>query len=427
MKKRMNFLGLLLVFLTILSVFLAGCECKEWIAEKMNKDGGDDDPEPIEAKYPSRIIGMVKAAGGNPIIGAAIALKADLFLLDTVSNGDGSFSGDVEIGAGSDWGGTHAAITVSKSGYKTYSFNMDMLIGRQYNVIVTLAETGSAEEGSWILGPGNISVSGSVESSEGGPIEGATIELMEEAKNGFTIKATSDSAGNFSGDAGTIGICQPTKCRLWIEKEGFVGNIYGKEITINPGTNSLGKFTLISPNVHLVGNVKSSAGQAISSAQLLMICNSGALCSGFVSTPVNSDADGSFSLSGLTSQTVEIKLSATRLGYYNYTKNMVINPGETYQLGTIFLEIDPSENVHISGSVKTSGGTGIAGVTVNSYDLYFSTLTDENGHFEIWEPFSGPSRNIRIYVHKDGYESYSETLTVSGGGDYTVNAVIDPI
>jgi len=120
------------------------------------------------------------------------------------------------------------------------------------------------------------------------------------------------------------------------------------------------------------------------------------------------DGNGYYSISGLTASN---SIFVTKVGYKQVRKSLTLS-GDAQ----LDIQLDPLEKYTLSGVVSEQTPTGLVPVegalVTGSWD--YPVTTDENGMFDIpGGLYESDNYDYSVYVIKDGYQTYTKTLTVS--------------
>jgi hypothetical protein len=131
--------------------------------------------------------------------------------------------------------------------------------------------------------------------------------------------------------------------------------------------------------------------------------------------PVYSQADGTFSI---TVPAGTYTLTFTKGGYQTKKVPVDCTAGDVTGLNVVLMPV-----AVITGTVTdTTTGKPISGVTVKA-DTAYSTTTDTNGFYRL-EVLGG---TYTLAFTKDGYTTYTRTLSVESGASYIVDVSLSPV
>ncbi len=285
------------------------------------------------------VTGKVNLNSGTAAVGATVTLTGG-DLVNTVTlttNSTGNYTSTwIPIGK--------YTLTVSLSGYASQSVPVTVPNGTVTVPLITLSP-GTASTGT---------ISGTVTSSEGSPLSGATVSYS----GGSTATNSSGSYTLTNVPAGAI--------MLTASAGGYQSSTQSVTITANNTTTA--NFSLAPSTVQtgsISGQVLNTSGAAISGA---IISYSGG------STTTN--ATGSYSLAGIAVGTVTLTAAAT--GYQSATQsvavtanttstaNFTLTPASTTATVTGRLSNISNNDTIVGGTVSFSGGT----TTTNSAGTY---------------------------------------------------------
>ena len=311
---------------------------------------------------------VVTAATGAPVAGAVVTV--DGTLNSTVTDAAGNFSLNQPAG--------NFTMTVVKSGFLP-----------ETTTAFTLAPGANIAVGTVKLSVAPSTIAGTVVSSLGGNVAGATVSL-----SGTSATASTDSSGKFSITlpAGTF--------TATISAGGYTSQTTASFTTQSGQTYSLGTITLAAIPATVTGTVTSSTGGAVAGATVTAIggpsgaSNGGRFAAQAVNNTTTTDASGNFTLS-LGAGTYTISIAKAGFGTTS-TSEITLGPGSTFSTGTIV--IDPFGT--ISGQVVTQAtGAPIANATVTVTGSVNSVNTDATGHFSLQQPPGSYS----IHVSASGF------------------------
>ncbi|HKS23575.1 MAG TPA: carboxypeptidase regulatory-like domain-containing protein [Thermoanaerobaculia bacterium] len=297
---------------------------------------------------------VVTAATGAPVAGATVTV--DGTLNSTTTDASGNFTLNQP--------GGNYTMTVVKLGFlpeTTTAFTL----GLGANVAVGTVRLSVAPS----------TITGTVVSSLGGNVAGATVAL-----SGTTATASTDALGRFI-------IIQPAGTyTATITAGGYVSATTASFTTLSGQTYPLGTITLTAIPATVSGTVTSSTGGPVAGATVTAIGGpSGARAPGrFAASSTNStttDASGNFTLS-LAAGTYSFTIAKTGFGTTT-TADVTLGAGTTFSTGTIV--IDPLGT--ITGTVVSqTTGSPVVNATVTVSGSVNSTSTDSNGRFSLQQP-----------------------------------------
>ena len=297
---------------------------------------------------------VVTAATGAPVAGATVTV--DGTLNSTVTDANGNFSLNQPAG--------NYTLTVVKLGFlpeTTTAFTL----GAGANVAVGTVKLSVAPS----------TITGTVVSSLGGNVAGATVAL-----SGTTATASTDSLGRFT-------ITQPAGTyTATITAGGYEALTTASFTTLSGQTYPLGTITLTAIPATVTGTVTSSTGGAVAGATVTAIGGpAGARAPGrFAAQSTNStttDASGNFTLS-LAAGTYSFTISKSGFGTTT-TADVTLGAGTTFSTGTI--TIDPLGMI-TGVVVSQSTGSPVVNATVTVSGSVNATSTDSNGRFSLQQP-----------------------------------------
>gem|GEM_PF-1150526 len=311
---------------------------------------------------------------GNPVAGATVSTNGSR-QTTTDANGhyfwidlpDGSYTVDVSANGGELTGSNTASVAI-----KTVA-----------TCNVTLA-------------PPNGSISGTITSSLGGGLAGASVSIP-----GYSA-VTTDGSGHYS-----IPNVAPSSYTVTASKTGYDNNT--GSATVTPGNDTVCNITVTAQPGAISGKITSSVG-------------GGALSSATVSIPgygsVQTDGSGNYTISNVTAGTYTV--TASKTNYNNNTApNTVVNPGAT--TSNVNIALAPI-NGSITGQV-TSGGSALAGATC-SIPGYTAVTTDANGNYTISNVVPG---TYSLSVTKSTHYGWSGNVTVNPNAATTQNVSLNAV
>lgn len=235
-------------------------------------------------------------------------------------------------------------------------------------------------------------VRGTVTSSQGTPVPGATVSAVDE--NGDVIRATTtNDTGEYTlvANETTVDI-EATAVRSTTDVEENVTIVAG-------GTQSV-NFTIEPEQGTLAGTVTDGEGSPIEGATAEVVDG------GIVVASTQTNADGEFAFD-LPTGTYDLQVSADGVGTGRYTDLEVSTDETTVQnvtVGTVAGEITDAED-----------GTVIENATIELLDssgVVASTITTENGEYII-ETFEG---DYTLRISATGYKTVERAVTLTASG-----------
>ena len=301
--------------------------------------------------------GLVKNcdASGPPVQGALISIAGKT--ATTGSTGEFTIPG---IPAGMN------TLTISKAGFDTRTYNVDMFADYGGDALFTLTA--------------NYSLSGKVQSLTGPPLEGASVEIGGQS-------ALTDSTGAFS----LTGIPGGGTSDLSVSKAGYY---YQVDTHYPLYSNQSGLvFTLTPIQYPMSGTVLagSATGPALEGATVA-IAGQTAMTNGA----------GAFSIPGISVGTYTLTISRT--GYLTKTITNYVVSGA--QSGLVFFLVPSPTDFSMSGKVLAGSATGpaLAGATVAIAGK--TAVTDRSGTFKIAKI---PAGSYTLTVSLKGYLTTTTT------------------
>jgi len=330
---------------------------------------------------PPRVSGSVKTTDGQGIEGVVLTLSGSQGSATT--DASGNYSSQVTSG----WSGT---VTPQKTGY---SFSPS---SRSYTN-VTLDRTGEDYTASLMT----FAISGSVKTTGGQGVAGVTLTF-----SGGQGSATTDSNGNYS--------CQVTSAwsgSVTPQKTGCTFSPSSRSYTNVTSDKANENYTTSQTIVTISGAVNRADGQSVAGVTLTFSGGQGT---------ATTDAGGNYSnqvISGwsgtATPQKTGCTFSPSSRSYTNVTSDKT---NENYTAS--------QTTVTTSGTVKTTGGQGVAGVILTFSGGQGTAITDANGYYssQVTSGWSGS-----VTPEKTGYNfspssrSYTNVTSDETGEDYTVS------
>jgi YD repeat-containing protein len=331
---------------------------------------------------------VVAAANNAPIAGATVTIDGTID--STVTDANGNFSLNQPAG--------NFTLTVVRNGFLP-----------ETTTAFTLAAGASVPVGTIKLSVAPSTITGTVVSSLGGNVAGATVAL-----SGTGVTASTNAGGNFS-----ITIAGGTFTAA-ISAGGYTSQTT-PAFTTQPGqTYSLGTITLAAIPATVSGTVTSSTGGAVAGATVTASGGpTGASHNGRIKTlaitTTTTDASGNFTLS-LAAGTYSLTITKSGFGTAN-TSQFAVGAGTTFSIGTVI--IDPLGT--ISGQVVAqSTGSPIANATVSLPGNLSSVSTDATGHFSVQQT----SGTYSIHVSATGYADVNTPFfTLAPGASYDAGTI----
>jgi len=295
---------------------------------------------------------VVTAATGAPVANAVVTV--DGTLNSTTTDANGNFSLNQPAG--------NYTLTVVKLGFLP-----------ETTTAFTLAAGANVGVGTVKLSVAPSTITGTVVSSLGGNVAGATVAL-----SGTSATASTDALGRFS-------ITQPAGTFTATITAGGYQSTTTAQFTTQPGqTYPLGTITLTAIPATVTGTVTSSTGGAVAGATVTAIGGPSGQSSRFAAQSTNStttDGSGNFTLS-LAAGTYSFTISKPGFGTTT-TADVTLGAGSTFSTGTIV--IDPLGTI-IGTVVSQSTGSPVVNATVTVSGSVNATSTDANGRFSIQQP-----------------------------------------
>lgn len=320
---------------------------------------------------PGNVTGQVVNSSGTGLSG--VSVSSDGLTVATDANGNYTLS---NLPAGS------ATITASATGFANVS------------EVVSVVAGSTATAPTMTMGSNSGSVSGTVKSTSGAAIAGASVGF-----GGGSTTTSSTGAYSLTGvPAGTI--------QLVASASGFQSST--QNVTITGGTNSTANFTL-TPATTGAGTVTGKITNASSGAAL-----SGATVS-WSGGSTTSSSTGTYTLTNVTAGTVNI--TAARTGYLSRTLPVSVTSGAT---STLNIAIATAGKITVS--VKTSAGAAVASASLTiKGGVVATTVTGTTSTAGTFTTNWIPVGTYTVTVAKTGHTTQSKSATVSSGVTTTVS------
>jgi len=245
-------------------------------------------------------------------------------------------------------------------------------------------------------------ISGVVLDSNNNPLNDVTVKIYDSSSHITLTSATTNGSGNYSANiSGTI-----TNFDIEASKYGY---------TTSSRTNQTGLIQNFNLNVNYGSFVVDISTSDSSNVNAVVSANGNTKATGNSPSPLNNFTMPLFA----GNYTVIISQN----GYYDYQlTNIVINPGQTTDAGSITLQKIPA-TYSVSGNVSDGiSGLGNATVQIKTNPgnvLVNETFTDASGNYVL---DSIPDGAYLVYAFKSGYDIPSPiTKSVSGGNISGVN------
>jgi len=313
---------------------------------------------------PGNVTGSVVNGSGTGLSGALVTAGG----LTTTTAADGSYALN-NLPAGS------TTINASLTGFQSGSAT----------VTVVAAATTAAPAITLVSGSG--SIAGSVKSSTGAAIAGASVGF-----GGGT--ATTDANGNYTLTGVPVGTVQ-----LVASASGFQS--VTQSVTVTGGNTSTANFTLTAGSA--AGTVTGKITNASSGA---IVTGATVSWSGGSTT---TNTSGIYTLTNVTAGTQNI--TAVKTGYLSRTLAVGVTGGATSTLN-----IPIATAGKISVKVVTSGGAVVSGATVTiKGGVIATTVSGSSSSTGLFTTNWIPVGTYTVTVAKSGFTTQSKTTTVSSG------------
>lgn len=146
--------------------------------------------------------------------------------------------------------------------------------------------------------------------ASGAPVPGATVRFDDQGP--FQARTVSDDTGAF-----TLGDLTPGSHQLRVEAPGFAPHDALVKVSTGANTGHDIALTLLADSGRIGGTVVDGSGAALAGASLGVTSGSGRM-----SKPVKTDANGHFTVDGLTSESVHLHCS--KRGYLSWHSKVVV-------------------------------------------------------------------------------------------------------
>ncbi|MFQ3545546.1 carboxypeptidase regulatory-like domain-containing protein [Halobacillus rhizosphaerae] len=346
---------------------------------------------------PGMIEGQVLDAFGEfPLSGAVVQLFPAQSLIpvaNAVTDQDGfySFSG---VAPG------EYTVTASLTGYARGAVGATVIENQ-----VTIADI--------FLIPNPASISGTVTSNDGSPIQGATVRVVDQNE---TVLGTGVTA--FDGSY-VIGNLPPGSHTVIFSASGFGSVVIG--VILSQGEEETGVDAVLQPNPGAIAGVvfNSATEQGIIGADLVIRRVIGD--TSIVVATTTADSDGRYMVSGLSSGLYTVTASAT--GYGPNTVAVVVEADVTERVDVPLTSLTGS----LEGQVLDSEGLPIMeqGISIQIFDeqgrLVETLLADNLGGFTVLNLEPG---NYRVVVSAPGYETASVSAIITAGQTTMITIVL---
>ena len=231
---------------------------------------------------------------------------------------------------------------------------------------------------------GNGSISGTVNSSQGGGISGATVSTTT---GGYTT--TTNASGAY-----TLSNVAPATYSVVASKTNFNPQT-NTGVVVTSGNNTVSNFTLTPQPGSISGNVKDDAAQNISGATV-------STTTGGYTTTTNSP--GNYTLSSVAPGTYSV--TATKTNYNPQTNTGVVVTSNSNTVSNFTLTRQPGT---ISGTVTASGGGAISGASISTTTGGYTATTNASGAYTLSSVAVG---TYSVVASKTGYQTGTNTGVV---------------
>jgi subtilisin family serine protease len=243
-------------------------------------------------------------------------------------------------------------------------------------------------------------VSGTVTSSQGGAISGATV-----AVNGLSLTATTNSSGQY-----TISNVPAGSQTVTASATSFQNS--QQSITVTAGQTVSANFTLtpVATTGTVSGTVTSSTGGPISGATV-------SIQGSALTTTTN--ASGQYSIANVPAGSQTVAASAAT--FQSGTQSVTVTAGQTVTANMTLTPLPTTGSV--SGTVTSSAGGAVAGATVAVQGSALSTTTNGSGQYTL---NNVPQGAQTLAISANGYVSTTQSVSVTAGSTATANVVLTP-
>ncbi|MFZ4857789.1 MAG: carboxypeptidase regulatory-like domain-containing protein [Desulfuromonadaceae bacterium] len=374
------------------------------------------------------ISGKISNSAGVGIAGVYV------YLYDAASSSGFNING---VSSQSD--GTYTITGLSTGSYKLlFSGGSTGYISQWYNnkttqtladaVTVTAGTSTSGINATLILGG---TISGKVSNSAGTGIAGVLIQV-------FDFNEVSNVYGTFSGYIYSV-VSQPDgsytitglstgsyKLQFNGGSTGYISQWYNNKtsrtladaVTVTAGTTTSGINATLIQGSTISGTVSNSAGVGIAGVYVWAYD----AASGSNSNYASSQSDGSYTITGLPTGSYKLQFNGGRTGYlsqwFNNKISQTLADAVTVTAGAVTSGINATLILGgtISGKVRNSSGTGIAGVSIQVYDsdsisyayvtpsTYYNVSSQSDGSYTITGLPTG-SYKLQFSEYSIGYLS----------------------
>ncbi|RDY67621.1 PEGA domain-containing protein, partial [Halobacillus trueperi] len=346
---------------------------------------------------PGMIEGQVLDAFGEfPLSGAVVQLFPAQSLIpvaNAVTDQDGfySFSG---VAPG------EYTVTASLTGYARGAVGATVIENQ-----VTIADI--------FLIPNPASISGTVTSNNGSPIQGATVRVVGQNE---TVLGTGVTA--FDGSY-VIGNLPPGSHTVIFSAAGFGSVVIG--VILSQGEEETGVDAVLQPNPGAIAGIvfDLATERGIVGADLVIRRVIGD--TSIVVATTTADSDGRYTVSGLSPGLYTITASA--IGYGPNTVAVVVEPDVTESVDIPLTSLTGS----LEGQVLDSDGFPITelGISIQIFDekgqLVETLLADNLGEFTVLNLKPG---NYRVVVSAPGYETAAVSAIITAGQTTMITVVL---
>ncbi len=304
---------------------------------------------------------------------------------------------------------------VTRSGYKPLSAQASVIMGHNLNLAITLQSEDSADSGviednqepQENLPTFSELVVHVVDRNTALPIQNAAIDVL----GSKAISALTDSDGQFSTtDFATEKVDIRVSVQGYLSEEGSIELFIGNRtiLTVELLTEDL----IDSRSSTIIGSVVTAEqSNAIAGATVTLKDSTDT-----VVTSWNSATENRFDLADIIPG--NYRLTVTADGFYEKALPLIVNPGQTLDMGEIALQ-EALPAPELTGRViDFITGEPLQGVLVALSGSDQSTYTDENGFYKLQNLELGEAR---LFISASGYARQSHLLSLVTMARYELN------
>ncbi len=233
-----------------------------------------------------------------------------------------------------------------------------------------------------------------------GSVTGTVTNTAGAALGGVTVTAGGVSTKTLENGSYTLANLTPGTVTVAASLSGYQSR--SETVNVTGGGNATAAtlaLTPISPGT-VTGTVTNTSGSAISGATVSA-----------AGETVTTGTSGNYTLSNIPAGSVTITASAT--GYASATATVTVTAGATTTAPTLKLGLNTG---NVTGTVKNSAGTVIAGATVGYGGG--QTTTNSSGVYTL---SNVPTGTIQLVASANGYTSQTQNVTIASGSTTSAN------